>query len=145
MPNFRLFTPNQLMIYRDHRVETRSYDTVSMFGMRSPELVGVFQQTKPFIRCCYVNEKIIPDDIHASLLNRDIRKCRWVSLLSQRVYIRINAVDEVERLVDSNLAYLNSYDNMNGSRSQFYPTLPPLCAKWGTHPVRLTLTYGLKP
>ena len=120
MPNFRLFTPNQLMIYRDHRVESRSYDTVSMFGMRSPELVGVFQQTKPFIRCCYVDEKIIPDDIHASLLNRDIRKCRWVSLLSQRVYIRINAVDEVDRLVDSNLAYLNSYDNMNGSRSQFY-------------------------
>ena len=91
-----------------------------MFGMRSPELVGVFQQTKPFIRCCYVDEKIIPDDIHASLLNRDIRKCHWVSLLSQRVYIRINAVDEVDRLVDSNLAYLNSSDNMNGSRSQFY-------------------------
>ena len=66
------------------------------------------------------DEKIIPDDIHASLLNRDIHKCRWVSLLSQRVYIRINAVDEVDRLVDSNLAYLNSSDNMNGSRTQFY-------------------------
>jgi hypothetical protein len=120
MPNFRLFTPNQLMIYQDHHVESQSYDTVSMFGMRSPELVSVFQQTKPFIRCCYVDEKIIPDDIHASLLNRDISKCRWVSLLSQRVYIRFNAVDEVDRLVDSNLAYLNSSDNINGSRTQFY-------------------------
>jgi hypothetical protein len=79
-----------------------------MFGMRSPELVGVFQQTKLFIRCCYVNEKIIPDNIHASLLNRDIRKCRWVSLLSQCVYRRNNAIDEVDRLVDSNLAYPNS-------------------------------------
>ena len=120
MPNFRLYTANQLMIYRDHRVESRCYDTVSLFGMRPPELVGVFQQTKPFIRCCYVNEKIISDDIHASLLNRDLRKCRWVNLLSQRVYIRINAVDEVDRLVDSNIAYLNSSDNMNGSRTEFY-------------------------
>ena len=32
----------------------------------------------------------------------------------------INAADKVDRLVDSNLAYLNSSDNMNGSRSQFY-------------------------
>jgi hypothetical protein len=32
--NEDLVTPNQLMIYQDHRVESQSYDTVSMFGMR---------------------------------------------------------------------------------------------------------------
>jgi hypothetical protein len=53
-------------------------------------------------------------------LNADIRKCRWVTLLSKRVYIRINAIDEVLRLVDSNLAYLDSPGNMNGSRTLFY-------------------------
>ena len=40
--------------------------------------------------------------------------------LSQRVYIRINVIDEVEKLVDSNLSYLESSYNLNGSRTQFY-------------------------
>jgi hypothetical protein len=72
-----------------------------MFGMRSPELVGVFQQTKSYIRLCYVEDRKIPSDAdHAILLNTDIRKCRWVTLLSKRVYIRINAIDEVLQLVD---------------------------------------------
>jgi len=121
MREFRLFTTSQLMIYRDHKSESRSYDTVSMFGMRPPELVGVFQQTKSYIRLCYVEERKISSDAdHAILLNTDIRKCRWVTLLSKRVYIRNNAIDEVLRLVDSNLAYLDSPGNMNGSRTSFY-------------------------
>jgi len=49
MSAFRLFTAHQLMIYRDHNAQSRSYDSVSMFGMCPPELVGVFQQTKFFI------------------------------------------------------------------------------------------------
>ena len=49
MSAFRLFTAHQLMIYRDHNSQSRSYDSVSMFGMRPPELVGVFQQTKFYI------------------------------------------------------------------------------------------------
>ncbi len=53
-------------------------------------------------------------------MSLDIGKCQWVTLLSQRVYIRINAIDEVEQLVDSNLSYLESSDNLNGSRTQFY-------------------------
>ena len=49
MSAFRLFTAHQLMIYRDHNAQSRSYDSVSMFGMCPPELVGVFQQTKFYI------------------------------------------------------------------------------------------------
>ena len=121
MSAFRLFTAHQLMIYRDHNAQSRSYDSVSMFGMRPPELVGVFQQTKSYIRFCYIEDKrIISNDLHESLLSLDICKCRWVTLLSQRVYIRINAIDEVEQLVDSNLSYLESSDNLNCSRTQFY-------------------------
>ncbi len=89
--------------------------------MRPPELVGVFQQIKSYIRLYYVKQgKITSDADHAILLNTDIRKRRWVTLLSKRVYIRINANDKVLRLVDSNLAYLNSPGNMNGSRTLFY-------------------------
>jgi len=121
MSAFRLFTAHQLMIYRDHNAQSRSYDSASMFSMRPPELVGVFQQTKLYIRFCYIEDKrIISNDLHESLLSLDICKCRWVTLLSQRVYIRINAIDEVEQLVDSNLSYLESSDNLNGSRTQFY-------------------------
>ncbi len=92
-----------------------------MFGMPPPELVGVFQQTKSYIRLCYVKQwKITSDADHAILLNTNIRKCRWVTILSKRIYIRINAIDKVLRLVDSNSAYLNSPGNMNGSRTSFY-------------------------
>ena len=92
-----------------------------MFGMRPHELVGVFQQTKFYIRFCYIEDKrIISNDLHESLLSLDICKCRWVTLLSQRVYIRINAIDEVEQLVDSNLSYLESSDNLNGFRTPFF-------------------------
>ncbi len=42
MSAFRLFTAHQLMIYRDHNAQSQSYDSVLMFGMRPPELVGVF-------------------------------------------------------------------------------------------------------
>ncbi len=81
MRNFRLFTPSQLMIYRDHKSESQSYDTVSMFGMRPPELVGVFQQTKSYLCLCYVDQgKMISDANHAILLNTRIRKCCWVTL-----------------------------------------------------------------
>jgi hypothetical protein len=121
MREFRLFTTSQLMIYRDHKSKSRSYDTVSMFGMHPPELVGVFQQTKSYVHLCYIEQgKIISDADHVILLNTNICKCRWVTLLSKRVYIRINAIDKVLRLVDSNLAYLNSPGNMNGSRTLLY-------------------------
>jgi hypothetical protein len=63
---------------------------------------------------------MISDADHAILLNTDIRKCHWVTLFSQRVYIRINAIDEVLRLVDSNLAYLDSPGNMSGPRTLLY-------------------------
>jgi hypothetical protein len=53
-------------------------------------------------------------------LSLGIFKCRWVTLLSQRVFIRINAIDEVEQLVDSNLLYHESSDNLNGSRTLFF-------------------------
>ena len=46
MSVFRLFTAHQLIIYCDHNAQSQSYDSVSMLGMRPPELVGVFQQTK---------------------------------------------------------------------------------------------------
>ncbi len=122
MREFRLFTTSQLMIYRDHKSKSRSYDTVSMFGMHPPELVGVFQQTKSYICLCYVEQgKMISDADHAIFLNTNICKCRWVTLLSKCVYIRINAIDKVLRLVESNLAYLDSPSNMNGSRTLFYP------------------------
>ena len=49
MSAFRLLTAHQLMIYCDHNAQSQSYDSVSMFGMRPPELVGVFQQTKFYI------------------------------------------------------------------------------------------------
>ncbi len=90
-----------------------------MFGMSPLKLVGVFQQTQSYIHLCYVEqEKMISDANHAILLNTDICKCCWVILL--HVYIRINAIDKVKQLVDSNLTYLNSSDNMNGSRTAFY-------------------------
>jgi hypothetical protein len=121
MRNFRLFTPSQLMIYQDHKSESQSYDTVSMFGMRPPELIGVFQQTKSYLRLCYVDQgKMISDADHVILLHTNICMCRWVTLLSKRIYIRINAIDKVEQLVNSNSTYLNSPDNMNGSRTLFY-------------------------
>jgi hypothetical protein len=96
MREFRLFTTSQLMIYRDHKFESRSYDALSMFGMQPPELVGVFQHSKTDIRLCYVDQRnMISDADHANLLNSDICKCRWVTLFSKRVYIRINAIDEM--------------------------------------------------
>jgi hypothetical protein len=77
MHELRLFTTSQLMIYRDHKFKSQSYDTVSMFGMRPPELVGVFQQTKSYICLCYIEQgKMISDADHAILFNTDIRKCR---------------------------------------------------------------------
>jgi hypothetical protein len=92
-----------------------------MFGMHPPELVDVFQQTKSYLCLCYDDqEKMISDAGHAILLNTNIRKCCWVTLLSKRIYFRINAIDKVEQLVDSNSTYLNSPDNMNGSRTLFY-------------------------
>ena len=39
----------------------------------------------------------------------------------------------------------NQYVDLRVPVQRFVPTLPHLCAKWDTHPVRLTLTYGLKP
>ncbi len=63
---------------------------------------------------------MISDADHAILLNTNICKCHWVTLLSKRIYIRINAINKVVQLVNSNLTYLDSPGNMNGSRTLFY-------------------------
>jgi hypothetical protein len=57
------------MIYQDHSANSQNSDSVSMFSMHPPELVGVFQQTTAYIQCCYIGDKHISYELHKSLLS----------------------------------------------------------------------------
>ena len=48
---------NQLETHPNHDGKSSSYDTISIFGMRPPELLGVFKNPKHYFRICKIELK----------------------------------------------------------------------------------------
>ena len=118
LPDKQEMTANQALIYRNHNGSTNKYCLISIFGLRPPELLGVFRNPVDYYRCCRIDEKnILSDSKVADMLSEEIWSCKWVDCLGRRVKIRKRAFGEVRAMVKKNLSDLNQSED--SSRKQF--------------------------
>ena len=101
-------TPSQLITLRDSRGNSRSFDMMSIFSLRPPELLRVFDNPRHYFRFCHIEESCYDEEEMKRCLRRDLRVCRWIDCLGRRVYIREKALPEVKEHVIQNLDDLNT-------------------------------------
>ena len=97
-------TENQVVIARDHQSSSRKYDMISMFGLRPPELLALFQNPQEYYRLCFIDDNTChTEEIMKKGLSPNLRNCLWFDCLGRRVYIRLNALEEVHHLATKNI------------------------------------------
>ena len=118
IPEEHHMTKNQAKIYRNHNGDTTRYCAISMFGLRPPELLGVFRNPVDYYRCCSIDDgEILKTEVVRTMICRDIRRCWWVDCLGRRVKIRRRAFGEVTAMAQKNISDLVSLDDC--SRREF--------------------------
>ena len=101
-------TTNQLATYRNHNGNAAQYDMISIFSLRPPELLHVFQNPIIYFRLCYIVEENISVETIESGLSDDINSCRWIDCLGRHVKLRLSGLNEIAAIVEKNLS---SYDD----------------------------------
>ena len=101
-------TTNQLATYRNHNGNAAQYDMISIFSLRPPELLHVFQNPIIYFRLCYIVEENISVETIESGLSDDINSCRWIDCLGRHVKLRSSGLNEIAAIVEKNLS---SYDD----------------------------------
>ena len=99
-------TENQIATHKNNDGNIKSYDQISLFSLRPPELLKVFTNPVDYFRLCYISNKRIKNDNIEKLLDLDINKCCWIDCLGREVKIRRLAFDEIELLVKKTLKNL---------------------------------------
>ena len=112
-------TMNQEITARDHKKMSRSFDSISMFGLRPPELVSVFETPRDYYRLCIIDNTDWSDaESMQTRLSRDLKTCLWIDILGRQVRIRLNALDEVKILIEENLHELRTSERLCNALSQ---------------------------
>ena len=57
LPPHQCMTTNQIITYRNHNGSSTSYDMISIFALRPPELLGVFTNPVDYFRLCHIKKK----------------------------------------------------------------------------------------
>ena len=94
--------------YRDHQSCSRLLDKVSMYGLRPPELVGVFNQIKGYYRFCHTDDRVTSYEDMKSMMSHGLDMTLgdfypWFDCLGRHVKIRSKAVSDVSKLAKQNL------------------------------------------
>ena len=87
---------------------------ISIFGLRPPELVPVFENPEAYFWLTIIDDVVVNEDVMKEGLNSDLRQCRWIDCLGRRVYLRLNGLSEVMTLVEENLADLPTAHYLTG-------------------------------
>ena len=98
----QMITNSQKQIIFDDRLHSRSYDSISEFGVRPPELFPIFQTLIPFFR--HTTYSKIPKGVDkGSLINSNLKICRWIDGFGRLIKLRTSTLDELELLLHQNL------------------------------------------
>ena len=62
LPMSQRMTANQLITYRNHGGRAASYDEISIFSLRPPELLYVFCNPVDYFRLCVIGDKVENED-----------------------------------------------------------------------------------
>ena len=97
-------TENQIITYRNHNGSTTKYCSISIFGLRPPEFLGVFCNPVDYFRYCRIYEKtILNEEEVANMLSHHPFMCPWVDCLGRRVKVRCRALGEMQAMLAGNL------------------------------------------
>ena len=95
LPAHQLMSEHQSATHRNHDGKSSSYDMISIFGMRPPELLGVFKNPKQYFRLYSIGKKLKKEKIKQSL--------NWIDCLGRLVKIRMLALNKVCDVVQYNI------------------------------------------
>ena len=101
-------TGSQRVTFRNHNGRSSSYDMISIFSLRPPELLGVFRNPVDYFRYCHNEEKQMADEDIELALNPNPYHCSWIDCFGRRVKICELAIDDVSALIESNLTKLSN-------------------------------------
>ena len=107
LPTEQLMTENQIATYKNHDGKAKSYDQISLFSLRPPELLKVFTNPVDYFRLCYISNKTISIDTIENLLHMDTNRCCWIDCLGREVKLRTLAFEEIKLLVNKNIEQLD--------------------------------------
>ena len=79
---------SQLDTFRHHNGKISKYDIISVFLLRSSELLNVFINQVDYFRLCYVEQKPWNEETIESGLNAYLVMWHWFDCLGRRIKIR---------------------------------------------------------
>ena len=111
---WRHFTESQVETFKDHRRASRINDPISVFGLRPPELLGVFMNPAEYYRFCYIGKRKYDEKEMKEKLkgDRDLEKSPWIDCFGRVVRLRVKALDEALAVIDENLATHLNHPNI---------------------------------
>ena len=101
--SFQHMTTNQLAIYKNHNGSSVSYDMISLFSLRPPELFDIFTNPVDYFRICFISERRMNNDDIEHFFNEDLKSCRWIDCLGCEVRIRDIGISELNEIVKRNI------------------------------------------
>ena len=126
LPAHQLMSENQSATHRNHDGKSSSYHTISIFGRRPPELLGVFQNPKQYFRLCSIGKQLKKEKIE-QWLNKDQNICSWIDCIGRLVKIRMLALNEVLDVVEHNI--VTSTNQTMLSRNKIIITDMDICIR----------------
>ena len=115
LQRWRQLSDSEINILKDQAFSPVSVDRTTIFGVRPPELRFVQSQSlyfRWFHREKAVSKYVDACELHASLLDVDVKRSAWVDGLNCRVRLRRAAIPEVAEYVRSNRRRLNIDRNL---------------------------------
>ena len=112
-------TTHQVSTYKNHNGNTARYDDISLFSLRPPELLKVFENPTEYYRFCYIDCKVSKNSFIEDELDTQIIHCGWFDCLGRQVKIRKLAVDDILKLCKNNLqqCHVIELDPTSGSEN----------------------------
>ena len=103
LPMSQRMTRNQLITFRNHGGRAASYDDISIFSLRPPELLYVFRNPVDYFRLCIIGHKVENNDKIEDLLSTNLKVCSWYDCLGRRIQLNNLGQGEVYKLVSQNM------------------------------------------
>ena len=103
----QLMSSSQIATYKNHDGKAKSYDKISLFSLRPPELLNVFTNPNDYFRYCSIDNRVLHINTIDKMLDIELKKCRWIDCLGRQVKLRGLAFEEVKSMIQNNLNNLD--------------------------------------
>ena len=118
LPDWRRFTPNQLIILQENRNVTY-IDKITKFSVRPPELCSCFDQVGNYYRWFEVDSKSQSEEKLLELFSNDVSLSSWVDGECRIVRVRKKAIPEVLSWLNNVVKHDDDFNEDSGKTIMF--------------------------